>query len=155
MNDLNDLIGADAIVPKLTATSRRHALQGLSDCLAKAAGLDPRAVFEATLLRERLGGTGVGDGVALPHATMPGLKRPIGAFARLDPPQEFEALDGRAADLVFLLLSPADRGGDHLKAVARISRFMRRADMRERLRAARSVDEIHALLSGGAHVDAA
>lgn len=155
MNDLSDLIAPDAIVPKLSVASRRHALQALSDCLAKAAGLDARAVFEATLLRERLGGTGVGEGVALPHATIAGLKRPVGAFARLDPAQEFEAMDGRAADLVFLLLSPAERGGDHLKAVARISRFMRRADMRERLRAARGVDELYALLTGGAHLDAA
>jgi PTS system nitrogen regulatory IIA component len=155
MNDLHDLIAADAILPRLTVTSRKNALQALTDSLAKAAGVDARAVFDAVLIRERLSGTGLGEGVAIPHTTVPGLKRPIGAFARLEPPQDFDALDGRPADLVFLLLSPSDRAGDHLKAFARISRFMRRADMREKLRSARGADELHALLCGGAHLDAA
>lgn len=155
MNDLNDLIAADAIVPRLSATTRKNALQALADALAKSAGIDARTAFDAVLMRERLSGTGMGEGVAIPHALLPELKRPIGAFARLDPPQDFDALDGRPADLVFLLLSPADRNGDHLKAFARLSRFMRRADMREKLRAARGADELHVLLSGGAHLDAA
>ncbi|MBL8538412.1 MAG: PTS sugar transporter subunit IIA [Hyphomonadaceae bacterium] len=155
MNDLTDLIAPDAIVTRLAATSRRQALQVITDALAKAVGIDARAAFDAVLIRERLSGTGMGEGVAIPHAVLPGLKRPIGAFARLEPAQDFEALDGRPADLIFLLLSPADRNGDHLKAFARISRFLRRADMRERLRAARGVDELHALLAGGAHLDAA
>jgi PTS system nitrogen regulatory IIA component len=155
MNDLNDLIAADAILPRLSATTRKNALQTLADALAKSSGIDARAAFDAVLMRERLSGTGMGEGVAIPHALLPGLKHPIGAFARLDPPQDFDALDGRPADLVFLLLSPADRNGDHLKAFARISRFMRRADMREKLRTARGADELHALLSGGVHLDAA
>lgn len=150
MNDLSDLIAADAIVPRLLATSRRQAIQSLCDALARAAGIEARTAFDAVLIRERLSGTGMGEGVAVPHAILPGITRPIGAFARLEPAQDFEALDGRAADLVFLLLSPADKGGDHLKAFARISRFMRRADMRERLRAARGADEIYALFSGPA-----
>lgn len=155
MNDLNDLIAADAIAPRLAATSRRQALQALAEMLAKSAGIDARAAFDAVLIRERLAGTGMGEGVAIPHAVLPSLKRPIGAFARLDPPHDFDALDGRPSDLVFLLLSPSDRQGDHLKAFARISRFMRRADMREKLRAARGADELHALLSGRARLDAA
>ena len=155
MNDLNDLVSPEAVLPRLVASSRRQVLQALSDCLAAAAGLDARLVFEAVLMRERLSGTGVGDGVALPHATLPGLKRPVGAFARAEPPQEFDALDGRPADLVFLLLSPAEKSGDHLKAIARVSRAMRRAEFREKLRAARGNDELYALLAGGAHVDAA
>lgn len=150
MNDLSDLIAADAIVPRLLATSRRQAIQSLCEALARAAGIEARTAFDAVLIRERLSGTGMGEGVAVPHAILPGITRPIGAFARLEPAQDFEALDGRAADLVFLLLSPADKGGDHLKAFARISRFMRRADMRERLRAARGADEIYELFSGPA-----
>ncbi|MFO1018145.1 MAG: PTS sugar transporter subunit IIA [Hyphomonadaceae bacterium] len=150
MNDLSDLVAAEAILPRLHVTSRRQALQALADVLAKTSGVDARAAFDAALIRERLSGTGMGEGVAIPHAFVPGLLRPIGAFARLDPAQDFEALDGRPADLVFLLLSPPDRGADHLKAFARLSRFMRRADVRERLRAARGVDELAALFASPA-----
>jgi PTS system nitrogen regulatory IIA component len=155
MNDLSDLIAQRAILPRVSATSRRHALQTLTEALANAAGLEERAAFDAVLLRERLAGTGVGDGVAIPHALVPGLSRPVAAFARLDPPQDFEALDGRAADLVFMLLAPPERGGDHLKALARVSRFLRRADIREKLRAARGVDELYALFAGVVQSDAA
>ena len=155
MNDLSDLLAAEAILPRLLTTSRRQALQMLTEALAKASGVDARAAFDAVLIRERLSGTGMGEGVAIPHASAPGVIRPIGAFARLEPPQDFDALDGRPADLVFLLISPPDKGADHLKAFARISRFMRRADMREKLRAARGADELAALFSGPARVDAA
>ncbi|MBL8531084.1 MAG: PTS sugar transporter subunit IIA [Hyphomonadaceae bacterium] len=155
MNDLSDLIAPATIAPRLSAASRRQVLQHLADLAARSAGVDARAAFEAVLMRERLSGTGMGDGVAIPHAAVKGLERPIGAFARLDSPQDFDALDGRPADLVFMLLSPADRGADHLKALARVSRFFRRADVREKLRAARSVDEMAALFSGALRVDAA
>ncbi|HYD87843.1 MAG TPA: PTS sugar transporter subunit IIA [Vitreimonas sp.] len=150
MNDLSDLIAAEAILPRLPATSRRQTIQALTEALARAGGLDARAAFDAVLIRERLSGTGMGEGVAIPHASVNGLVRPIGAFARLDPPQDFDALDGRPADLVFLLLSPVDKGADHLKAFARISRFLRRAEVREKLRAARGAEELHALFSGPA-----
>ncbi|MBC7769272.1 MAG: PTS sugar transporter subunit IIA [Phycisphaerales bacterium] len=155
MNDLSDLVAAEAILPRLLATSRRQAIQTLCDALARAASVDARTAFDAVLIRERLSGTGMGDGVAVPHASVAGLARPIGAFARLEPAQDFDALDGRPADLVFLLLSPLDRGADHLKAFARISRFMRRAEIREKLRGARGAEELHALFAGPARVDAA
>lgn len=155
MNDLSDLIAADAVLPRLIATSRRQALQVMADALAKSSGVDARAAFDAVLMRERLSGTGMGEGVAIPHAPVAGVMRPIGAFARLDPPQDFEAMDGRPADLVFMLISPPDRSADHLKALARISRLLRRAEMREKLRAARSGDELYALIASGVRVDAA
>lgn len=147
MSDLSDLIATDAILPRLAATSRRQTLQLMAEALAKASGLEARATFEAVLMRERLSGTGMGEGVAIPHAQISGLEQPLGVFARLDPPQDFEAMDGRPADLVFLLLTPAERGGDHLKALARVSRFLRRADMREKLRGARGAVELQALLA--------
>ena len=155
MNDLNDLVAPEAILPRALVTSRRQALQVLTEALAKASSIDARAAFDAVLIRERLSGTGMGEGVAIPHAFVAGVTRPIGAFARLEPAQDFDALDGRPADLVFLLLSPPDRGADHLKAFARVSRFMRRADMREKLRAARGADELTALFAGPARVGAA
>ena len=155
MHDLSDIIAPDSILPRLVVTSRRQALNALTDALAESAGIDARAAFDAVLIRERLSGTGVGEGVAIPHASVKGVTRPIGAFARLEPAQDFEALDRRPADLVFLLLSPPDRGGDHLKALARVSRFLRRADVREKLRAARGGDELYALFAGALQSDAA
>ena len=120
----------------------------LADALAKAAGIDARTAFDAVLMRERLSGTGMGEGVAVPHAHVPGLERPIGAFARLDPAHDFNAMDARPADLVFMLLTPVNRGADHLKALARVSRFFRRAEMRDKLRQARGAVELKALFSG-------
>lgn len=155
MNDLSDLIAPTAISPRLAATSRRQALQMMAESLAQVCDIDARAAFDAVLMRERLSGTGMGDGVAIPHAAVSGVTRPVGAFARLEAPQDFDALDGRPADLVFMLLSPVDRGADHLKALARVSRFMRRADVREKLRAARGVDEMYALFAGALRSDAA
>lgn len=148
MGGLSDILSAEAILPRLLATSRKQALQAMTEALARSRGIDARAAFDAILIRERLAGTGMGDGVAIPHALAKGVTAPIGAFARLEPPQDFEALDRRPADLVFLLLSPPDRGADHLKALARISRFLKHADVRENLRAARGVEEIYALFAG-------
>lgn len=127
----------------------------MADALAKAAGIDARVIFDAVLIRERLSGTGMGEGVAIPHAPVAGLTRPIGAFARLETPIDFDALDARPADLVFMLLAPPDKGADHLKALARVSRFLRRADIRERLRSARGAEEMHALFASALHSDAA
>lgn len=155
MNDLSDLIAPEAIMPRLITTSRRHALMSMSEALAKVAGVDARAAFDAALMRERLAGTGVGDGVAIPHAPVAGVVRPIGAFARLDPAQDFDGLDNRPADLVFLLLSPPDRSGDHLKALARVSRLLRQSDVRDKLRAARGAGEIYALFTGAVRSTAA
>ncbi len=155
MNDLGDLVAPEAILPRLAATSRRQALQAMTDALAKSAGVDARAAFDAILMRERLSGTGMGEGVAIPHAPVAGIARPIGAFARLETPQDFDAFDTRPADLVFMLLAPPDKGADHLKALARVSRFLRRADMREKLRAARGADDLYALITSAAHSDAA
>lgn len=155
MSGLSDLIAPEAVLPHLPASSRRHVLQVMADALAHSAGLDGRAVFEAVLMRERLAGTGMGEGVAVPHASVAGVTHPIGAFARLDSPQDFDAMDGRPADLVFMLVSPPDKGADHLKALARVSRCLRRADMREKLRAARGAEEMQALFASVAQSDAA
>lgn len=155
MTDLTDLLAPAAILPKLHASSKRQALQALCDHLAELSGFNARAVFDAVLMRERLSGTGMGEGVAIPHARAHGVERPIGAFARLDPAVDFDALDGRAADLVFLLVTPADRGADHLKALARVSRFLRRSDVRDRLRAARGIDGLYAVFETPPKSDAA
>jgi PTS system nitrogen regulatory IIA component len=155
MNELGDLIAPEAILPRLAATSRKQALQAMSEAAARVTGLESRAIFEAVLMRERNKGTGVSNGVAIPHSPVLGIIQPVGVFARLDIPQDFESIDGRACDLVFMLLSSPDKSGDHLKALARVSRLLGRADMRDKLRAARGADDLYALIAEPAHVDAA
>jgi PTS system nitrogen regulatory IIA component len=147
MGDVRDLVLPEAILPRVSAPNRRQVIQVLSEALATSAGVDARAAYDAVLMRERLSGTGMGEGVAIPHARVPGLQRPVAGFARLDPPVEFDALDGRPADLVFMLLAPADKGGDHLKALARAARFLKRGDIRERLREARGAEDLRALFA--------
>jgi PTS system nitrogen regulatory IIA component len=155
MSDLADLVLPGAIIARVGAANRKQAIQSLADALSEAAHLDRRRVFHSVLMRERLSGTGIGEGVAIPHAMVDGLEQPIGGFARLDPAVDFKAIDRRPADLVFMLLAPKGKGGDHLKALARTSRFFRRADARARLRAARSENELFAVFSVPSVPDAA
>ena len=150
-----DLVSPNAIIPALKVNGKKQALQEIAAKAAALTGQSERAILEILLQREKLGSTGVGNGVAIPHGKLPKLGNVFGLFARLERPVDFEALDGQPVDLVFLLLAPEGAGADHLKALARVSRFFRRADMRERLRAARGADELYALISGAVRVDAA
>lgn len=152
---LSDLIPGNGVTIELGASSRKQVLQSISELAAEATGLNPRVIFDAVLQRERLGSTGVGQGIAIPHARLAGIKRVQGFFARLRTPVDFESIDGRPADLVFLLLAPEDSGAEHLKALARVSRLFRREDIRQRLRAAPDVDAILAILAGEPKSDAA
>ena len=129
---LKDLLNTDAILPSLKVNSKKQALQELSDRAALVSGIPAREIFDALLQRERLGSTGVGEGVAIPHALIESLTRPVGGFARLLEPADFEAIDERPADLIFMLLAPTDAGADHLRALARAARVFRQ----ERIRAA-------------------
>jgi nitrogen PTS system EIIA component len=144
MVDLADLISADAIMHRIKSGPKNDVLTALVKTAVKAYGVDFSATYESTLERERLGGTGVGDGVAIPHARLKGLESPMAVLAVLDPPVDFDAPDGRPADIVVLLLSPEDAGADHLKALARLSRLLRRPDIRDGIRAARTAAAIHA-----------
>jgi PTS system nitrogen regulatory IIA component len=111
-------------------------------------GISDRRIYEALAERERLGTTGIGGGVAIPHCRLTGLTRLHGAFTRLERPVPFEAIDDQPVDLVFLLLAPAEAGAEHLKALARVSRLLRDRTMCEKLRGANSADALYALLSG-------
>ncbi len=156
MTDLTDLLAPGAVLHRVRAATKKAALDMLAKTAGDALGLQPRDVLDAVLERERLGGTGVGDGVAIPHARLRGLDRVAGLFARLDPAHDFEGPDGRPCDLVFMLLAPLDAGADHLRALARVSRALRRPDVREKLRAAATDKAILALLGPGpAQVSAA
>jgi PTS system nitrogen regulatory IIA component len=152
---LSDLIPNGGVAVELGASSRKQALQAMSDIAADLTGLNARDIFDAVLQRERLGSTGVGQGVAIPHARLPGVKEVVGVFARLRTPVDFESIDGRPADLIFMLIAPDDAGAEHLKALARVSRLLRREDVRQRLRAAPDADAVHAVLAGEPASDAA
>lgn len=152
---VEDFLAVDGVVADLKATSKKHLLNELSQLASEATGVDARTIFDSILERERLGSTGVGGGVAIPHARLDGLNAITGIFARLENPVEFDAIDDQPTDLVFLLLAPHDAGADHLKALARISRVLRKPDMRERLRKAPNADAIRALISDPLRSDAA
>jgi PTS system nitrogen regulatory IIA component len=145
--DLSDLIEVKAIMPALKANSKKQLLQLLAERAASVTGIPEREIFDIILQRERLGSTGVGNGIAIPHGKLSGIKRITGVFARLEVPVEFEALDDQPVDLVFLLLAPEGAGADHLKALSRIARVLRDGDTVTKIRGTRDAAAIHALLA--------
>lgn len=142
-------------MPALNAKSKKQVLQELSDSAAKITDLPQRDIFDTLLQRERLGSTGVGQGVAIPHGKLTGLNGIVGIFARLEEPIDFDAVDGDPVDLVFLLLAPEGSGADHLKALARISRFLRSPNALEKLRKAKDASAISAIFTEAATSHAA
>lgn len=152
---LADLLAPEAVFLSLRVSSKKQALQELAHHAAELIGRDQREVFETLLQRERLGSTGVGSGIAIPHGKLVGLGKLFGAFARLEKPIDFEALDGEPVDLIFLLLAPEASGADHLKALARVARLLRDPDVAEKLRATRDARAVHALLTTTATSNAA
>ena len=145
--DLADLIVPEAVFPVLKAKTKKQALQELTQRAAKLTGLDARDILDTLLQRERLGSTGVGRGIAIPHGRMPALHSIVTLFARLDEAIDFEALDDEPVDLIFLLLAPEHAGADHLKALARISRLLREPPTIERLRASRDRAALYSVLT--------
>ena len=144
---LLDFLAPAAVIPALRASSKKQALQELAEGAARLTGLEERTIYEVLLQRERLGSTGIGDGVAIPHAKLAKLDSIFGLVARLDKPIDFEALDGQPVDLMFVLLAPEEAGADHLKALARIARVVREPGMSDRIRATRDAEALYALLT--------
>jgi nitrogen PTS system EIIA component len=142
-----DLITPDAVVPFLKSKTKKQVLEDLAARAAKLQGLPARDLYDALLQRERLGSTGVGRGIAIPHCRLAGVKKLLCLFARLETPVPFDSADGEPVDLVFLLLAPEDAGADHLKALARLSRLMRDNKSMMRLRAAKDQMSLYAILS--------
>lgn len=142
-----DLITPHAILPNLKAASKKQALQDMAKRAAELTGQHERAIFDVLLERERLGTTGVGHGIAIPHGKLASLARVHGVFARLERPIDFDAIDEQPVDLIFLLLAPEHAGADHLKALARVSRLLRDHAICEKLRGSDSADAIYALLT--------
>lgn len=153
--DLEDLLTPEGVTAHLKVTSKKQALQELSVKAAGVTGLPERAIFETLLERERLGSTGVGQGIAIPHGKLADLTTLHGLFARLETPINFESVDDQPVDLIFLLLAPETAGADHLKALARVSRLLRNQSMVEKLRATDDPDALFALLTEPAASSAA
>ncbi|WP_337996738.1 PTS IIA-like nitrogen regulatory protein PtsN [Oleispirillum naphthae] len=143
---LADLIAPNAVIPALRANSKKQALQLLAQKAADVTGLAEGDILEGLLDRERLGSTGVGNGIAIPHAKLTGIDRLYGIFARLDQPVDFDSIDDQPVDLICLLIAPEGAGADHLKALARVSRLLRDKSICEKLRGATEADALYALL---------
>jgi PTS system nitrogen regulatory IIA component len=145
--DLSDLIEVSAIMPALKANSKKQALQLLAEKAARITGLPEREIFDTVLRREKLGSTGVGNGIAIPHGKIPGVRRITGVFARMEQPVDFDSLDDQPVDRIFLLLAPEGAGADHLKALSRIARVLRDGDTVAKIRGTSDAAAIHAFLS--------
>jgi PTS system nitrogen regulatory IIA component len=144
---LEDIVAPDAVLPALKAGSKKQLLQDVAAKAAELCGQSERIIFETLQQREKLGSTGVGNGIAIPHGKLPKLGNLFGLFARLETPIEFEALDGKPVDLVFVLLAPESAGADHLKALARAARLLRDGEVARRLRASRDARDLYAVLA--------
>jgi len=147
--NIGDWLDRSAIAPRLSAAGKRQALALVADLAVRSFGAetgDVDVVLDALIDREAEGSTGVGHGVAVPHARLPTLTRMRGVFVRLETPIDFDSVDEQPVDLLFALFAPVDAGSEHLRALARVSRLLRRADLRAQLREATSADAIYALL---------
>ena len=143
--DIGELLADDGVVLRSGASSKRQALHTVAEGAAQALGLPEARIMEALLEREALGSTGLGSGVAVPHARIEGIDRVTAVFVRLDTPVAYGSVDDRPVDLIFALFAPPSDGAEHLRALAAVSRALRSAEMREHLRQARTADAIRAL----------
>jgi PTS system nitrogen regulatory IIA component len=136
----------DAVEFHLKAGSKKQLLLRLADSLAAATGQESREIFDRLTEREKLGSTGMGDGIAIPHARIQGLDRVYAVFATLSEPVDFESIDGKPVDLICALMAPQDAGADHLTALAKVSRLLRSKEFCLRARGASSEDAVMSLI---------
>ena len=141
------LSGPECVLACVKASGKKALLAELAAKAAPRFKLDERRLFDRLLERERLGSTGIGSGIAIPHGKLPKLERLFGLFARLERPVDFEALDGQPVDLMFLLLAPEAAGADHLKALARVARLLRDQEIARKLRESRDAEALYAVLT--------
>ncbi len=152
---MSDILAVEAVNAALTVANKKALFQQLGLAASRKTGVEAKTIVAALNERERLGSTGFGGGVAIPHGKIDGISRVIGYFARLAQPIDFQSVDNLPVDLVFLLLSPPDAGADHLKALAAVSRALRNRQTVAKLRGARSRDALFALLAGVETLNAA
>src|SRR5436853_3851451 len=145
--EIVDLLSPEAVLPAVKASGKKQLLQELAHQAARLTQIPERRIFETLIERERLGSTGMGQGIAIPHGRIAGLSHIVGLFARLETPVAYEAVDEQPVDLVFLLLAPESAGADHLKALARVARLLRDADVARKLRDSRDANALYAVLA--------
>jgi nitrogen PTS system EIIA component len=155
MTDFSDILTPGAVVAGLSVSSKKTLFQQIAALAERNGAVDSKLVIERLTERERLGSTGFGGGVAIPHGKIDGLEGVVGVFARLEKPIDFQAIDDMPVDIVFMLLSPPDAGAEHLKALARVSRALRDRPFLAKLRGAGSDDALYALLASSETRDAA
>jgi PTS system nitrogen regulatory IIA component len=146
---LGSILPSDGIAGGLKANSKKQVLQELAALAARGAEVSERDIFDALLQRERLGSTGIGNGIAIPHGRFAQVTRLTGVFARLEKPIDFEAVDDLPVDLVFVLLAPEDAGADHLQGLAKIARLLRTPSIVQALRATRDPAALYSILTVG------
>ncbi len=144
--NISDLLAPEAVLASVKVQTKKQLLQELSARAHVRTQLPEKQIFETLIERERLGTTGVGAGIAIPHGRMTGATSISGVFARLESAIDYEAVDGQPVDLVFMLLAPENAGADHLKALARVSRLLRNQQICEKLRSAQSAEALYAIL---------
>jgi PTS system nitrogen regulatory IIA component len=144
---LDQIIDHQSVFANVKAQNKKQLLLELSQALAARVAIDHRIIFETLLTREKLGSTGIGQGIAIPHGKVPTLNRVYGLFARLATPVDFDSVDGQPVDLVFVLLAPDHAGADHLKALARISRLLRDPAVVDKLRGTAEAESLYAILT--------
>lgn len=152
---MRELLAPEAVLPRLEATSKKQVLQDMAAHAAAVVGLDSHSVIDVLWEREKLGTTGIGSGIAIPHGRVPGLQTVRGFFCRLAAPVAYESVDDRPVDLIFLLLAPEQAGADHLHALAMVSRLLRSAKLCEELRNAKDQAALYRLLTDAAAAEAA
>lgn len=145
--EMKDILNPRAIFARLESSNKKQLLQDLSSHAALVLGIESHCIFDVLWARERLGTTGVGHGIAIPHGRIAGIDKVHGFFARLAKPIDFESIDGREVDLVFLLLAPETAGADHLHALAMVSRLLRDPKICKELRAAKDAPSIERILT--------
>ena len=148
--EISELLTPTGVISNLRVTSKKQALQDLAKRAANLTGVRERSIFDVLLERERLGTTGVGNGIAIPHGKLSNMDRLYGLFARLERPVAFDSIDEQPVDLIFMLLAPETAGADHLKALAQVSRLLRDPKVCEKLRGTESSDGLFALLTDSA-----
>jgi PTS system nitrogen regulatory IIA component len=144
---LGDLLEPGAVTLRVSAANKRQVLGVLADVAARVFGVDADEALDGLVEREAAGSTGVGQGVAIPHARLVGVDRVRAVFMRLETPVAFGAVDDKPVDLLVALFAPKDADSSHLRALARVSRMMRQPELREQLRQARSTDAVHVMLT--------
>ena len=144
---ISDLLSPEGVLPSLKVKDKKQLLQQLAERASQITRVPQSRILETLIERERLGTTGVGQGIAIPHGRLTEIKKITGIFAKLETPIEYEAVDNQPVELVFMLLAPEGSGADHLKALARVSRLLRNQTACDKLRKTTSSEALYAILT--------